>query len=47
VIAEIFAKVQAVLDERLPKKGSRQRRHHRYLKGSLSCGRWTKAWNHD
>jgi site-specific DNA recombinase len=39
VSAELFAKVQAVLDERLPKKGSRQRRHHHYLKGSLWCGR--------
>ena len=39
VSAERFAKVQAVLDERLPKKGSRQRRHHHYLKGHLWCGR--------
>jgi site-specific DNA recombinase len=39
VSAELFAKVQAVLDERLPKKGSRQRRHHHYLKGHLWCGR--------
>jgi site-specific DNA recombinase len=30
---------QSVLDERLPKKGSRQRRHHHYLKGHLWCGR--------
>jgi site-specific DNA recombinase len=39
VSAELFAKVQAVLDERLPKKGSRQRRHYHYLKGHLWCGR--------
>jgi site-specific DNA recombinase len=39
VSAELFAKAQAVLDERLPKKGSRQRRHHHYLKGHLWCGR--------
>jgi site-specific DNA recombinase len=38
VSVELFAKVQAVLDERLPKKGSRQRRHYHYLKGSLWCG---------
>jgi site-specific DNA recombinase len=31
--------VQAVLDERLPKKDSRQRRHSHYLKGYLWCGR--------
>ena len=28
-----------MLDERLPKAGERQRRHHHYLKGSLWCGR--------
>jgi site-specific DNA recombinase len=39
VSAELFTKVQALLDERLPKKGSRQRRHHHYLKGHLWCGR--------
>jgi site-specific DNA recombinase len=39
VSAELFARVQAVLDERLPKAGERQRRHHHYLKGSLWCGR--------
>jgi site-specific DNA recombinase len=39
VTAELFARVQAVLDERLPKAGERQRRHHHYLKGSLWCGR--------
>jgi site-specific DNA recombinase len=39
VSAELFAKVQAVLDERLPKQGSRQRRHSHYLKGHLWCGR--------
>jgi site-specific DNA recombinase len=39
VRAQLFAKVQAVLDERLPKAGERQRRHHHYLKGSLWCGR--------
>src|SRR5215207_10107405 len=39
VSAPLFAKVQAVLDERLPKAGERQRRHHHYLKGSLWCGR--------
>ena len=36
---ELFAKVQAVLDERLPKAGTRQRQHHHYLKGSVWCGR--------
>jgi site-specific DNA recombinase len=39
VSAELFAKVQAVLEERLPQPGSRQRVHHHYLKGSLWCGR--------
>jgi site-specific DNA recombinase len=39
VSAELFARAQAVLDERLPKAGERQRRHHHYLKGSLWCGR--------
>jgi site-specific DNA recombinase len=39
VSAELFAKVQAVLDERLPRAGERQHRHHHYLKGSLWCGR--------
>jgi len=39
VSAELFARVQAVLDERLPSPGERQRRHHHYLKGSLWCGR--------
>jgi hypothetical protein len=39
VSAELFAKVQAVLDEWLPKKGSLQLRQHHYLKGSLWCGR--------
>jgi hypothetical protein len=45
VSAELFAKVQAVLDERLPKKGSRQRRHSHYLKGG-AAGATTKAWSH-
>jgi site-specific DNA recombinase len=35
----LFAKVQAALDERLPKTGERQRRHHHYLKGGVWCGR--------
>jgi site-specific DNA recombinase len=39
VTTELFARVQAFLDERLPKAGERQRRHHHYLKGSLWCGR--------
>jgi site-specific DNA recombinase len=39
VSPELFARAQAVLDERLPKAGERQRRHHHYLKGSLWCGR--------
>jgi site-specific DNA recombinase len=39
VTAELFARVQAALDERLPRKGSRQRRHYHYLKGHLWCGR--------
>jgi site-specific DNA recombinase len=39
VSAAVFAKVQAVLDERLPKGGTRQRRHHHYLKGIVWCGR--------
>jgi hypothetical protein len=39
VSAELFARVQAVLDERQPKNGERQRRHHHYLKGGLWCGR--------
>jgi site-specific DNA recombinase len=39
VSAELFAKVQGVLEERLPQPGSRQRVHHHYLKGSLWCGR--------
>jgi hypothetical protein len=30
VSAELFAKVQAVVDERLPKQGSRQRQHYHY-----------------
>jgi hypothetical protein len=38
VSAELFARVQAVLDERLPRAGERQRWHHHYLKGSLWCG---------
>jgi site-specific DNA recombinase len=39
VSAELFARVRAVPDERLPKAAERQRRHHHYLKGSLWRGR--------
>ena len=36
---ELFARVQAVLDRRLPKAGERQRKHHHYLKSTVWCGR--------
>ena len=39
VTAELFGRVQAVLDGRLAKTGERQRVHHHYLKSTLWCGR--------
>ncbi len=35
---ETFDRVQAIMDER-SEKGSRQRKHHHFLKGLLWCGR--------
>jgi len=39
VTAELFARVQTVLDGRQTKTGERQRKHHHYLKSTLWCGR--------
>jgi hypothetical protein len=39
VTAELFGRVQPVLDGRLAKTGERQRTHHHYLKSTLWCGR--------
>lgn len=39
VTPELFARVQTILDARLPKTGERQRKHHHYLKSTVWCGR--------
>ena len=38
VTPELFDRVQAVLDRRVPRAGQRERRHDHYLKSTLYCG---------